>query len=58
MSRLIPTISYGSLGLLPVDLLTIDVLTFLVMVVVATLVGTWVYDQHSPHWGTHGQERY
>jgi hypothetical protein len=48
LSGLLPTISWGSLKLFSVRLLTIDVLSYLVMVIVATLLGAWVYKEEAP----------
>ena len=45
LSGLIPTIGWGSLRLFSADLLALDALTSLVMVVVATLVGAWIYTE-------------
>ncbi len=47
LSGLIPAISYGSMGLFPANVLVIDTLTYLVMLVVATLVGAWIYKEQS-----------
>ncbi len=48
LSALIPAISYGSLGVLPADMLAIDVLVFLVTMVIAAVVGCWFYDHQAP----------
>jgi hypothetical protein len=45
LTGLLPTISWGSLRLFPAGLLVQDVLTYLVMVIVATLVGAWLYKE-------------
>jgi magnesium-transporting ATPase (P-type) len=44
---LFPSISLGSLGLFPGSVLLVDSLTSLVMYVVATLLGAWVYKEQS-----------
>jgi antibiotic biosynthesis monooxygenase (ABM) superfamily enzyme len=48
LTGLLPTIMWGSLRLFSVRLLTINVLTYLVMVIVATLLGAWVYKEQAP----------
>lgn len=48
LSGLFPTLSWGSMRLFPASLLTIDVLTYLVAVIVATLLGAWVYKEQAP----------
>ncbi len=48
LSGLLPTFSWGSMGLFSVRLLTIDVLTYLVILVVATLLGAWLYKDETP----------
>jgi hypothetical protein len=47
LSGLLPTISWGGLRLFSAGLLTMDVLTYLVMVIVATLLGAWVYKEQA-----------
>ena len=47
LSGLLPTVSWGSLRLFPARLLAIDVLTYLVIVVVATLLGAWIYKEEA-----------
>ncbi len=48
LSGLLPTISWGSMGLFSVRLVTIDILTYLVILVVATLLGAWLYKEETP----------
>ena len=43
----LPTISWGSMKLFPAGLLIQDVLTYLVMLIVATLVGAWLYKEEA-----------
>lgn len=49
VGRLLPTIAWGSLGVLnaplPPRLLAIDAGTYLVIIVVATIVGAWPYKE-------------
>jgi hypothetical protein len=45
LSGLLTYISYGVMGMFPTNLLVIDGLTGLVILVVATLVGAWVYKE-------------
>jgi hypothetical protein len=47
LSGLLPTISWGSLRLFSARLLTIDVLTYLVILIVATLLGAWLYKEQA-----------
>jgi hypothetical protein len=47
LSSLIAAISLGSMGLFKASLLVIDSLTGLVISVVATLVGAWVYKEQT-----------
>jgi magnesium-transporting ATPase (P-type) len=47
LSSLIAAISLGSMGLFAARLLVIDSLTGLVLYVVATLLGAWVYKEES-----------
>jgi hypothetical protein len=48
LTGLLPTIMWGSMKLFSVRLLTIDVLCYLVMVIIATLLGAWVYKEEAP----------
>jgi hypothetical protein len=48
LTGLLPTIMWGSLKLFSARLLTIDSLSYLVMVIVATLLGAWVYKEEAP----------
>jgi hypothetical protein len=48
LTGLLPTIMWGTLRLFSVRLLTIDVLSYLVMVIIATLLGAWVYKEEAP----------
>jgi hypothetical protein len=48
LTGLLPTIMWGSLRLFSARLLTIDSLSYLVMVIVATLLGAWVYKEETP----------
>ena len=48
LSGLLPAISWGSLKLFSAGLLILDALTYLVMIVVATLVGAWLYKEETP----------
>ncbi len=49
LSGLVPVVSWGSTGLFPASLLTLDVLVYLVVLVVATLLGAWIYkEQEAP----------
>jgi lysylphosphatidylglycerol synthetase-like protein (DUF2156 family) len=43
----LPTVSWGFMRLFPVGLLVLDVLTYLVMLIVATLVGAWLYKEET-----------
>ena len=45
LSGLLTYISYGAMGMFPTNVLVIDGLTGLVILVVATLVGAWVYKE-------------
>ena len=45
IGSLFPSISLGSMGFLPANFLMIDVLTNLVIYVVATMVGAWIYKE-------------
>jgi hypothetical protein len=47
LSSLFPSISEGSMGLFPANVLMIDVITSLVLYVVATLLGAWIYKEPS-----------
>ena len=42
---LLPTLAWGSAGLFPVDLLVIDVATYMGLLVAATLAGAWLYKE-------------
>jgi hypothetical protein len=44
---LLPAISYGSMGLFPGNVLVIDSLTYLVVLIVSTLAGAWVYREQA-----------
>ncbi|MFW9917710.1 MAG: hypothetical protein ACFFGZ_19065 [Candidatus Thorarchaeota archaeon] len=44
---LFPAISFGSMGLFPVNVLLADGLTYLVIYIVAMLLGAWVYKEQS-----------
>ena len=48
LSGLSFAVMLGSFGLFPVSLLVIDSLTYLVMVVVATLLGAYIYQDQFP----------
>jgi hypothetical protein len=48
LTGLLPTIMWGTLRLFSVRLLTIDALSYLVMAIIATLVGAWVYREEAP----------
>ncbi len=48
LTGLLPTIAWGSMKLFSAGLLILDVLTSLVMLIVATLVGAWLYKEESP----------
>ncbi len=49
LSGLVPTVSWGSLGLVPASVLVLNVLVHLVILVVATLLGAWTYwEQEAP----------
>ena len=43
LSALLPYISFSTLGMFPVKLLTIDCLITLIVMIVATILGAWVY---------------
>ena len=45
LGGLFPAISLGSMGLFPTNVLFIDVLTGLVICVVATFLGAWIYKE-------------
>jgi hypothetical protein len=45
LSGLLPAISISSMGMFPTNVLVIDGITALVMSVVATLIGAWVYKE-------------
>jgi len=45
ISYLLPAAGLASFGLFPLRLLTIDAVTYLVVMVVATLVGAWTYKE-------------
>jgi len=47
LSTLFPYLSFGSTGMFPADLLIIDSLIGLVILIVATLLGAWVYQEPS-----------
>jgi len=47
LASLFPTISLGGMGLFSANLLVIDSLTSLVVSVVGTLLGAWVYKEQS-----------
>jgi hypothetical protein len=48
LNGLLPTIAWGSLKLFSAGVLTLDVLTYLVEVIVATLLGAWLYKEEAP----------
>lgn len=48
LNGLLPTISWGSLRLFSAGVLTLDVLTYLVEVIVATQLGAWLYKEEAP----------
>ena len=45
LSGLLPAISLGSMGMFPVNTLVIDGISALVICIVATLAGAWVYKE-------------
>jgi hypothetical protein len=47
-SALIPNLSLGSMGVFPSNVLTIDSIATLVINVIATLLGAWVYKEEAP----------
>jgi hypothetical protein len=47
LSALLPYLSLGSTGMFPANLLIIDCLIGLVIMVVATLLGAWIYKETS-----------
>lgn len=47
LSGLFAYISFGTTGMFPVNLLIIDCLIYLVTVIVATLLGAWVYREET-----------
>ena len=47
IGSLFPAISFGSMGLFPVNVLLADGLTYLVIYIVAMLLGAWVYKEQS-----------
>lgn len=47
LSGLLAYISFGTTGMFPVNLLIIDCLIYLVTVIVATLLGAWVYREET-----------
>ena len=47
LSGLLPYVSFSTLGMFPLRLLAIDCLIALVIMVVATLLGAWVYREES-----------
>lgn len=47
LSGLFAYISLGMTGMFPINLLIIDCLIYLVMVIVATLLGAWVYREET-----------
>ena len=51
LSGLFAYITFGMTGLFPVNLLIIDCLIYLVTVIVATLLGAWVYREETPQSG-------
>ena len=53
LSILLPYLSFGSTGMFPVDLLVIDGIIGLVVLVVATLLGAWIYQEPSKQYPKH-----
>ncbi|MBN2321024.1 MAG: hypothetical protein JXR49_18240 [Acidobacteria bacterium] len=47
LGGLLPYLSFGSMGMFPVNLLIVDCLIYLVIMVVATLFGAWIYKEPS-----------
>jgi hypothetical protein len=47
LSGLLPTVAWGSMRLFAVSLLTTDCVTSLVILLVATLLGAWVYKEEA-----------
>jgi hypothetical protein len=47
LSGLFPDLSLGSMGMFPANALIIDCITYLVIIVVATLLGAWIYKEPS-----------
>ena len=47
LSGLLPDLSFGSMGMFPAKALIIDCITSLVLMIVATLVGAWIYKEPS-----------
>ncbi|MBN1832312.1 MAG: DUF1761 domain-containing protein [Deltaproteobacteria bacterium] len=52
LSVLLPYISLGAFGMFPARLLIIDCLIALVIIIVATLLGAWVYREESEQVGS------
>jgi magnesium-transporting ATPase (P-type) len=48
LSGLLPYLSFGSTGMFPADLLILDSLTYLVIMIIATFLGAWIYQEPSP----------
>jgi hypothetical protein len=51
LSGLFAYISFGTTGMFPINLLIIDCLIYLVTVIVATLLGAWVYREETHQGG-------
>ena len=51
LSGLLAYISFGTTGLFPINLLIIDCLIYLVIVIVATFLGAWVYKEETQQGG-------
>ena len=47
LSGLLPDLSLGSMGMFPANALIIDCITTVVIIVVATLLGAWIYKEPS-----------
>jgi len=47
LSVLLPYLSFGSIGMFPAGLLAIDAIIGLVILVVSTLLGAWIYQEPS-----------
>jgi hypothetical protein len=48
LTGLLPAIIWGTLRLFSARLLTVDVLSHLVVAIIATLLGAWVYKEEAP----------